>query len=113
MKKTDKALENSIVKVLTQVCEESLKAIDGFQWLTHLVNYKDFPRSLTIICVFETQNQIAKLLDSPQHQDLMNNIIDQLSGAGIQLPKKQKHIKFDSEEACNINNAGNWANRFQ
>lgn len=112
MKKTDKALENTIVKVLTQVCEESLKAIDGFQWLTHLVNYKDFPRSLTVICVFETQDQIAKLLDSPQHEDLMNNIIDQLSGAGIQLPKKQKHIKFDSEEACNINNAGNWANRF-
>lgn len=113
MKKTDKALENTIVKVLTQVCEESLKAIDGFQWLTHLVNYKDFPRSLTVICVFETQNQIAKLLDSPQHEDLMNNIINQLSSAGIQLPKKQKHIKFDSEEACNINNAGNWANRFQ
>lgn len=118
MRNTDKVLENTLVKVLTQVCEESLKAIDGFQWLTHLscksgANYKDFPRSLTIICVFETQNQIAKLLDSPQHQDLMNNIIDQLSGAGIPLPKKQKHIKFDSEEACNLQHAGNWANRLQ
>lgn len=113
MRKTDKALENTLVKVLTQVCEESLKAIDGFQWLTHLVNYKDFPRSLTVICVFDTQNQIAQLLDSPQHQDLMNNIIDQLSGAGIQLPKKQKHIKFDSEEACNFHHGGNWANRMQ
>lgn len=118
MKKTDKALENTIVKVLTQVCEESLKAIDGFQWLTHLscksgANYKNFPHSLTIICVFETQDQITELMNSPQHEDLMNNIIDQLSGAGIQLPKKQKHIKFDSEEACILHHGGNWANRLQ
>ena len=113
MKKTDKTLENTIVKVLTQVCESSLKKIDGFQWVTHLVNYKDFPRSLRIICVFESHEQINQLLDSPQHESLMNNIIDQLSAAGIQLPKKQKHIKFDSEEACILHHGGNWANRLQ
>lgn len=113
MKKTDKTLENTIVKVLTQVCEESLEVIDGFQWLTHLVNYKDFPRSLTVICVFETEEQVTALLNSPQHEYLMKRIIDQLSAAGIQLPKKQKHIKVDSEEACNLKHAGNWANRLQ
>lgn len=118
MKKSDKTIENTLVKVLTQVCEESLKSIEGFQWLTHIscksgANYKDFPRSLTVICVFETQNQIAKLLDSPQHQDLINNIISRLSSAGIQLPNKQKHIKFDSEEACNLKHGGNWANRLR
>lgn len=116
MKKTDKALENTIIKVLTQVCEESLKAVDGFQWLTHLscksgVSYKNFPRSLTVICVFETQDQITELMNSPQHEYLINNLVDQLSGAGIQLPKK--HIKFDSEEACNLEHAGNWNRRLK
>jgi len=113
MKKTDKALENTIVKVLTNVCEESLKEINGFQWLTHLVNYKDFPRSLTVICIFETQDHLVKLLNSPQHEHLMNSIIDQLSAAGIQLPKKHKHIKFDSEEACDREHAGNWSRRLK
>lgn len=113
MRKTDKTLENTIVKVLTRVCEDSLKAIDGFQWLTHLVNYKDFPRSLTVICIFESQDQITQLLSSSQHEALINNIINQLSAAGIQLPKKQKHIKFDSEEACNLHHGGNWANRLR
>lgn len=112
MKKTDKALENTIVKVLTHICEESLKTIDGFQWLTHLVNYKKFPHSLTVVCIFETQDQIVELLNSPKHEQLISSIIDQLSAAGIQLPKKQKHIKFDSEEACNIEHAGNWNRRF-
>lgn len=111
MKKTDKALENTLVRVLTQVCEDSLKSIEGFQWLTHLVDYKDFPRSLTVICIFETQDQIAALLHSPQHESLMNNIIDRLGSAGIKLPKKYKHIKFDSEEACNLHHGGSWANR--
>ena len=113
MKKTDKTLENTIVKVLTHVCEESLKAINGFQWLTHLVNYKDFPRSLTVICIFETQDQLVTLLNSPQHEYLINSIIDQLSAAGIQLPKKQKHIQFDSEEACLLEHAGNWNRRLK
>jgi len=113
MKKTDKTLENTIVKVLTHVCEESLKEVDGFQWLTHLVNYKDFPRSLTVICIFETQDQLAALLKSPQHEYLMNSIIDQLSAAGIQLPKKKKHIKFDSEEACHLEHAGHWNRRLK
>lgn len=113
MRKTDKTLENTIVKVLTQVCEESLKTIDGFQWLTHVVNYKNFPQSLTVICIFQSQQQMTTLLNSPQYEDLINNIIRQLSAAGIQLPKKQKHIKFDSEEACNLHHGGNWANRLQ
>jgi hypothetical protein len=113
MRKTDKTLENTLVKVLTQVCEDSLKSIEGFQWLTHLVNYRDFPRSLTVICIFETQDQITQLLSSSQHEALINNIINQLSAAGVQLPKKQKHIKFDNEEACDREHAGNWSRRLK
>lgn len=112
MKKTDKSLENTIVKVLTAVCEQSLKEIYGFQWLTHRVNYKDFPRSLTIICVLETQDQLSALLHSPQYEDLINTIIKQLSTAGIKLPNNpKKHIRLDSEEACNNEHAGHWKRR--
>jgi hypothetical protein len=118
MKKTDKILENTLVTLLTKVCEQSLKSIDGFQWLTHLsgksgVRYKDFPRTLTIICVFDTQEQVSKLLTSPNHQYLVSTIVEQLKSAGIQLPNAQKQIKFDSEEACNKEHAGNWNRRLK
>jgi hypothetical protein len=113
MKKTDKTLENTIVKVLTQVCEQSLKSIDGFQWLTHLVNYKDFPRSLTVICVFDTNDQVSKLLTSSNHNDLVNMIGEKLKSAGIQLPNVQQQVQFDSEEACNVEHAGNWKRRLK
>ena len=113
MKKTDKTLENTIVKVLTGVCEQSLKKFNGFQWLTHLVNYKDFPRSLTVICIFDTQDQVSKLLTSPNHQYLVSAIVEQLKNSGIQLPNAQKQIKFDSEEACNVEHAGKWNRRLK
>ncbi|MBL4798694.1 MAG: Fis family transcriptional regulator [Oleispira sp.] len=113
MKKTDKLLENTLVTLLTRVCEQSLKSLDGFQWLTHLVNYKDFPRSLTIICVFDTKDQVSKLLTSPNHQYLVSMIVEQLKTAGIQLPNAKKQIQFDSEEACNKEHAGKWNRRLK
>ena len=113
MKKTDKTLENTIVTLLTKVCEQSLKSFDGFQWLTHLVNYKDFPRSLTIICVFDRQDQVSKLLSSPNHDYLVSLIVEQLKSAGIQLPNAQQQIQFDSEEACNLEHAGKWNRRLK
>jgi len=118
MKKTDKTLENTLVTLLTKVCEQSLKSLDGFQWLTHLsgksgVNYKDFSRSLTIICVFDTQAQVSKLLSSPNHQSLVSMIVEQLRSAGIKLPNPQKQIQFDSEEACNKEHAGKWNRRLK
>ena len=113
MKKTDKTLENTLVTLLTNVCEQSLKSLEGFQWLTHLVNYKDFPRSLTIICVFDTQDQVSKLITSPNHEYLVRMIVEQLKSAGIQLPNAQKQIQFDSEEACNLEHAGKWNRRLK
>ena len=113
MKKTDKTLENTIVTLLTKVCDQSLKSIDGFQWLTHLVNYKDFPRSLTVICVFDTKDQVSKLLNSASHDDLLNLIVETLKSAGIQLPNAPQQIQLDSEEACNLEHAGNWKRRLK
>jgi hypothetical protein len=113
MKKTDKTLENTIVKVLTAVCEQSLKEINGFQWLTHLVNYKDFPRSLTVICIFDTKDQVSTLLNSPQYDYLVSLIVEQLKNSGIRLSNGHKKIKFDSEEACNDEHSGNWNRRLK
>lgn len=113
MRKTDKTLENTIVKVLTQVCEQALKEIKGFQWLTHLVNYKDFPRSLTIICVFDSQDLLDKLSNSSKQDYMLSMIVESLSASGIRLPNPQKQIKFDSEEACNNQHSGNWQRRLR
>ena len=54
MRKSDKKLDNQLRLVLTDVCETALKEVEGFQWLTHVVNYSNFPQSLRVVCVFDT-----------------------------------------------------------
>ena len=58
MRKSDKKLENKLREVLTEVCETALKRFDGFEWLTHETNYKNFPNSLRITCVFDTNTNL-------------------------------------------------------
>jgi len=49
MRKTDKKLDNQLIKLLTEVCETALEDFSGFQWLTHIVDYSNFPKSLKVI----------------------------------------------------------------
>jgi small-conductance mechanosensitive channel len=44
---------------------------------------------------------------------LVSMIVEQLKSAGIQLPNPQKQIRFDSEEACNLEHAGKWNRRLK
>ena len=54
MTKTEKKLEATIIKQLTSACKEAKPIAQGFEWLTHEVDYKRFPKSLLITCMFDT-----------------------------------------------------------
>ena len=40
MRKSDKKFDNAIRKALIDVCEQAQRSFDGFQWLTHNINYE-------------------------------------------------------------------------
>ena len=111
MKKSDKKLERSLCASLTDVCEIALDSVVGFAWITHLVNYKQFPQSLRIICIFNTQDDVQQAISSKQDIFLHSLIQEKLSAEGITLNSLNKHIRLDSEEACNRDHNGNWAQR--
>ena len=48
-------IERQLVAALTDACETAKAEIPGFEWLTHTVNYADFPQSLRITWVFDTR----------------------------------------------------------
>ncbi|RUO73651.1 hypothetical protein [Idiomarina seosinensis] len=52
MRKTDKKLEREIIRELTQLCEAAKFDHEGFIWLTHEVDYRQFPQSLKVTLVF-------------------------------------------------------------
>ena len=111
MTKTEKKIDNTLCKVLTCVCEDAKDEIQGFQWLTHTVNYANFPASLKIICVFDNNADIAQLTASKQDQHLHELLAQALNAVDVRLKNINKQVKFDSEENCTRDNAGNWAKR--
>ena len=111
MRKTDKKIDKQLREVLTDVCETAIKEYDGFQWLTHLVNYSSFPQSLKIVCIFDTNERLAKFTSNTKSNDLASLIQVKLREMGVNIKNVSNHISYDSEEACKNQNNGKWADR--
>ena len=111
MRKMDKKIENQLRLVLIDVCEIALKEIDGFQWLTHTVNYSNFSKSLKVVCVFDT-NENVSFFKSENNQDKLAALIElRLAAIDIKVKSMVDHIIYDTEENCSRDNDGNWSAR--
>lgn len=113
MRKTDKKIDNAIRQTLTEVCDLALEKVVGFQWLTHQVNYDNFPKSLMVVCVLDTNEQ---LLAVKQHGDdvYLRKVIKQhLAKIDVNITDAHKQVQFDCEEECTRVNNGNWSIRLQ
>lgn len=111
MRKTDKKLDKQITFVLNDICETKLKAFAGFKWVTHLVNFSNFPDSLKIVIVFDTKQSLAQFKAENSDSSLIMLIQHKLSTAGITIKNPTKKITFDTEENCEKNHGGNWQSR--
>jgi len=112
MRKTDKKLEKQLREQLTYVCEHALKQVVGFQWLTHKVNYADFPKSLQVVCVFDSNENLMRYTAS-ESQLLNHEIAAVLRALNVNVKAVKDLIAFDTEERCNYEHEGNWAKRLQ
>lgn len=112
-KKQIKKTEKQIIEQLTKVCHLALEQIDGFVWLTHKVDYSQLEKTLIVVCVFESQAQLAQAKLKQQQVSLKDWIIQHLQAINIHLSKADKQIKLDSEQACEEEHDGNWQARLQ
>lgn len=113
MKKTDKKYEKAIRQALTEVCDIALNEVAGFQWLTHQVNYRRFPDSLAVICIFDTNSELASALLAKQDDFLRSLIREKLSAVGISIKDMVRQVSFDTEEACALEHGGKWQQRLK
>ncbi len=109
--KTNQKIDNNVCKALTIACESSLHDVEGFIWLTHRANYTNFPASLVITCIFNTNDEVA-LMKEQQLDDLLRNTIQkQLLKIGVVVKKIDKQVQFDSEESCEKQHNSEWDRR--
>ena len=111
MRKTDKKIDNQLRLVLTEVCETALKEIDGFLWLTHLVNYSHFPKSLKVVCIFDTNESLSDFISTASSKDLESLIQLKLAGINVNVTNVTDHIAYDTEQNCKYEHNGKWADR--
>ena len=111
MRKTDKKIDNQLRLALTEVCEVALKNIDGFQWLTHVVDYAKFPSSLKVVCVFDSNENLADFLSKSSQTELGALIQAKLQTAKVTVKEIKHHIVFDTEQDCASQDDGQWGRR--
>lgn len=109
MRKTDKKIDNNIIKALSDACEIAIDEFFGFKWLTHLVDYSAFPKSLKIICVFDTDNNLNNFMANDGRYKFGALIQPKLSAINVDIDGGR--ISYDTEEACNRDSNGKWADR--
>ena len=112
MKKSDKKIDNALREGLTGVCDIALGNVHGFVWLTHLVNYKSFPTSLKVVCVFESDRDLAKVREDNQDEYFYQLLSEKLSAVNIHIKTLRQQVYFDTEEACERSHSGKWNERF-
>lgn len=113
MRKSDKKIDNQIRLVLTHLCESKLESIPGFLWLTHTVDYQQFPQTLNVICVFDNNQQLDDIKANQLDKNIVKEIQKSLNSINVKVPKPDKQIKFDSEQNCQQNHSGNWNKRLR
>ncbi|REG84363.1 Fis family transcriptional regulator [Marinomonas pollencensis] len=113
MKKTDKKRENALREALTKVCDQMLGEVAGFVWLTHLVDFNRFPQSVKIVCVFERDENLEKALAEGQDARFYQAIDEQFKLANVGIKNSRPYVSFDTEEACERCQQGNWNQRFK
>jgi len=98
MKKTDKKLEKQICQALTNACEAAKLEVLGFQWLTHRVNYNQFPDSLAVICFFDTKANLKQAREHNKDQFMIALIKSELEHINIRFKDIKRHVSFDTEK---------------
>ena len=112
LSKRDQAhIERRLVATLTEACETAKAQIVGFVWLTHEVDYAEFPASLRIVWVFDTEAHKNQALAAGQGECMVELTAIALDEADVLLSPVAAHVQFDSEEQCQRANAGNWPQR--
>lgn len=112
LSKRDQAhIERRLIATLTEACETAKAQIIGFEWLTHEVDYEDFPSSLRVVWVFDTQANMDQALANGEGERMVELTATALSEADVHVSLVSSHVQFDSEELCQRANGGNWQQR--
>ncbi|QTS85168.1 hypothetical protein JLK41_17830 [Ectopseudomonas khazarica] len=94
------AVERELIRTLTDACETAKSEILGFQWLTHDVDYAQFPQSLVVTWVFDSETSRARALASADKARMQALTLAAFDEVGISVSRIDDHVAFSVERTA-------------
>ncbi|MFI8981776.1 hypothetical protein [Ectopseudomonas khazarica] len=92
------AVERELIRTLTDACETARSEILGFQWLTHAVDYAQFPQSLVVTWVFDSEASRARALASADKTRMLALTQAAFDEVGISVFSIAEHVAVMVEQ---------------
>ena len=112
MNRNQKKIESAIVKALNDVCETLKDKYSGFSWLTHFVDYSNFPQSLKIVFVFDTKSSLEKAKNEALFKTIFALTESHLKRESVTIKRIDKTVFFDTEEMGADFDDSNWCRKY-
>lgn len=112
-KRKQKQMERDLVASLTDACETAKAEIPGFLWLTHDNGKQEFPAGLRVTWIFDTQANLERALFNGDSERMKALTQAALEWTGIAPELRESCLQFDSEEACQNAQNGDWLKRLE
>ena len=112
LQRNEKKTENAIIKSLNAVCKTLKNELDGFSWLTHFVDYSQFPQSLKLVFVFDTNQALLEANNKAFFKTIFELTETRLSNEGVYIKRIDKAVFFDTEENGADFNDLNWCRKY-
>lgn len=91
-------IERELIRTLTIACETAKSEIVGFQWLTHDVDYEQFPQSLVVTWMFDSEASKTRALASPDKARMLALTLVAFDEVGISVSSVAAHVAFSVEQ---------------
>ena len=90
-------IERELIRALTCACETAKAEIVGFQWLTHEVDYQQFPQSLVVTWMFDSEASRARALAGADKSRMCELTQVAFEEVGISVADIAAHVAFSVE----------------
>ena len=97
-KRTYAGIERELIRTLTDACETAKSEIVGFQWLTHDVDYQNFPQSLIVTWMFDSEASKARALAGADKARMLALTLAAFEAVGISVSRINEHVAFSVEQ---------------
>lgn len=108
LKRQYSGIERELARALTRACETAKTEIPGFEWLTHRVDYNQFPASLKVTWVFNDDASMNTAIGNQDKGRIEALTLAAFEDIGIAVTNVAAHVELDSQERCDSVHGGDW-----